>query len=94
MIFLISPVRMIIVNFIIKQDFIYSIDDHSVSNTFEFNNIKMKQSIKTKWNNYIIFYKKDIIEILDQWNIKTKDYKKTNLRINSLIDIINKFEIS
>ena len=38
--------------------------------------------------------KKDIIEILNQWNIKTKDYKKTNLRINSLIDIINKFEIS
>ena len=81
-------------NFIVKQDIIYSIDDHSVSNTFEFNNIKMKKSIKTTWNNYIIFYKKDIIEILNQWNIKTKDYKKTNLRINSLIDIINKFEIS
>ena len=81
-------------NFIIKQDIIYSIDDHSVSNTFEFNNIKMKKSIKITWNNYIIFYKKDIIEILDQWNIKIKDYKKTNLRINELIDIINKFEIS
>jgi len=80
-------------NFIIKDNIIYSIDDHSVIDSFDFNNIKMKKTIKEKWNNYIIIYKKEIIEILDQWNIKTKDYKKTNLKINSLIDIINKFEI-
>jgi hypothetical protein len=53
----------------------------------------MKKTIKDEWNNYIIIYKKDIIEILDLWNIKTKDYKKTNLKINSLINIIDKFEI-
>jgi hypothetical protein len=80
-------------NFIIKDNIIYSIDDHSVIDSFDFNNIKMKKTIKEKWNNYIIIYKKEIIEILDQWNIKTKDYKKTNLKINLLIDIINKFEI-
>ena len=80
-------------NFIIKSNIIYSIDDHSVIDSFDFNNIKMKKTIKEKWNKYIIIYKEDIIKILDQWNIKTKDYKKTNLKINSLIDIINKFEI-
>ena len=53
----------------------------------------MKKFIKKKWNKYIFIYKKEIIEILDLWNNKTKDYKKTNLKINSLIHIINKFEI-
>ena len=80
-------------NFIFKDNIIYSIDDHSITNSFDFNNIKMKKSIKEKWNKFIIIYKKHIIKILDEWDIKTKDYKKTNLKINSLIQIIEKFEI-
>ena len=50
----------------------------------------MKKSVKTKWNQYIIIYKVDILNILNGWLEKSKSIKT----IKSLIEEINNFKIN
>ena len=52
------------VNFIHKDNIFYSIDDHSLNESINFNNIKMKKNIKDIWNQKIIEYKEEIIDLL------------------------------
>ena len=86
-------------NFIINKinNEIYSVDDHSVEDTiineYTFNNLKMKKSVKTKWNEYIIMFKQDILNILNGWLVKDSKCTK-DTTIKSLIEEINNFKIN
>ena len=79
-------------NFIYKDNIFYSIDDHSLNESINFNNLKMKKNIKTIWNQKIIEYKEEIIDLLYNWSLNFLENKELIDRIGIIIDSINKFE--
>ena len=79
-------------NFIHKDNKFYSIDDHSLDAPIDLNNIKMKNNIKIIWNQKIIEYKEEIIDLLYNWSLNFLENKELMNRICIIIDLIDKFE--
>ena len=79
-------------NFIHKDGKVYSIDDHSLKLDIDFNNLKMKKSLKDIWNIKIIENKEKLIIILTEWFLILEGNILLTNRICILIDQINKFE--
>lgn len=71
-----------------KTGKIYSIDDHCLDLDFDdLFKIKMKNVSKTKWKEYVVKYKKDLLTILKNWHSKIDD-DNMKLRTLKIINII------
>jgi len=78
-------------NFIKFGDLVYSIDDHSLEEDIQFNELKMKKSVKEIWNKNIIKFKEEILEILFNWLSIIIDNTKLVKRISFIIVSVKKF---
>lgn len=81
-------------NFIHKDGKVYSIDDHSLKLDIDFNNIKMKKSLKDIWDKKIVENKEKLISILTEWYLILEGNVILTNRVCILIDKIKNLKIS